>query len=482
ALNQAPPTPLPYSSHCSHRNTPPDTSSNHTTESGENSEQLSEEEEESRNQFFNEEEESKQKLKEAKPIFRSLDDRESSEGESGEESKWKIGEDKPIFQSFSDGESSEEESEEGDSTSEYESHHSENIMVGTPYQVRDMLRRKWFFINDNEAKSIGAALITKAERILDSKRGSDWSEDKRLQVKEGIEDHCEELEATFVANLMKHLQGDTRKIAKDREPSNAELEKEYEWIVAAWKKDHLRLRYNIDFLPDCIPQIRTGDRYYDTLVNEVPRVEKPRPDVAFGIYETAFSLLQREILNNHKCNLAGPRLYDIFFVMEAKCMNTSIEEAENQCIRSGCAMVNTRRALKKAASQPYKAAATSSSSASAPLSSSSLLPAYPKADIDSFAFTLAIGSQHAHMFVNWALEIDSNDSIQWHMHVLRVYSYRKAEDLNQLHHDMNNILDWGVSTRKTKVMEYCENIHELKVVQPKTKKQKKDEKEKEADP
>lgn len=335
-------------------------------------------------------------------------------------------------------------------------------MVGTPSAVRGRLRAKLFFIDEPGTESIGAALIAKAKGILDGNRGSDWSEDKRLRVKEGIADYYDELETTFVANLMKHLHGDTRKIAKDRVLTDVEWEQEHEWIESAWAKDHLRLRYNIDFLPDCIPPIRTGSKFVDRIIDEVPRVEKPRPDVACGIYDTGFSLTQWQILHNHKCDLAGPRLYDIF-VIEAKCMNASIEEAENQCMRSGCAMVNTRRALKTAASPARKAATTSTSPPS---------PADPMVDMDSFAFTLAVGSQMANMFVNWALEMDSKDSVQWHMSFLRVYSYRKPNDLNQLHHDMNNILDWGLGTRKSKVIEYCGKIEELEVVQRKSKKQK----------
>jgi len=41
--------------------------------------------------------------------------------------------------------------------------------------------------------------------------------------------------------------------------------------------------------------------------------------------------------------------------------------------------------------------------------------------------------------------------------------------VNQMHLDMNNILDWGLSKRRTEVIEHCGKIHELQVVQPKPK-------------
>ena len=78
------------------------------------------------------------------------------------------------------------------------------------------------------------------------------------------------------------------------------------------------------------------------------------------------------------------------------------------------------------------------------------------------------------MLVNWALEMDANDkdNVQWHMHQLRVYSYSTFDDLVQLHHDIDNILDWGLTARKVEVENLCEEIHSLGAMQPKEKKHK----------
>lgn len=365
----------------------------------------------------------------------------------------------------SDDESCKAGSEADDSTSTSDSTDPEDIMVGTPYQVRAMLARHMLFIEDPAAEIIGDKLISAAKGILNRKRLSVWSEEKQEQVKEGIKDYAMELEATFVVNLMNHLLGTTRMIAPGQELTQDDLQREQEGVARAWQKDHLRVRYNVDFLSGCIPKIRTGDKYHDRLIDEIPRVENPKPDVAFGIYEKAFLPYQHEILNNNKNDLAGPHCYGIFLVIEAKCMNHSIEEAENQCIRSGCAMVNARRLLNQAATLPHKRT---------PASGSAAAIEYPRPDMESFAFALAVGSSHAHMFVSWALEMDSKDSVQWHMHFLRDYSFRRPEDLNQLHHDMNNIQDWGLSKQKNKLVQHCETIYSLDIIQPKPKKQKKD--------
>ena len=107
-------------------------------------------------------------------------------------------------------------------------------------------------------------------------------------------------------------------------------------------------------------------------------------------------------------------------------MNASIEEAENQCIRSGAAMVNAQRNFNRAASSPASAMVATTSS---PISATGSKP-----DMDSFAFSLAVGPQMANMFVNWALE-EQAIVIKWH------YSFAKPDDLHQLHHDIDNILD-----------------------------------------
>ena len=88
-----------------------------------------------------------------------------------------------------------------------------------------MLRRNMLFYDENEAAEVpGAALIAKAHSILSKKRGSDWSEEKRLQVMQGLGDYREESKATFMVKLMKHLHGDRRKVSQDKSLSKTNVE------------------------------------------------------------------------------------------------------------------------------------------------------------------------------------------------------------------------------------------------------------------
>ena len=99
-----------------------------------------------------------------------------------EGSKQKTKEAMPIFKSSGDTGSSEVKSKGSEDELESGSTYSVHTVVGTASQVRNTLRRNMLFYDENEARAPGAALIAKARGILSKKRGLDWLEEKRLQV------------------------------------------------------------------------------------------------------------------------------------------------------------------------------------------------------------------------------------------------------------------------------------------------------------
>lgn len=334
---------------------------------------------------------------------------------------------------------------------------------------------------------MGRNVIKRAKDVLDQKRGSDWSSQQAFAVKETIDDYCDETETTFLINLMRVLLGQTRKVPI-RELSDVEKEEQQNWIEKEWRKDHLRARWNIDFVTDSIPKIDPqNDPYWDQVFKSVPRVANPKPDIAFAILKDAFDLRKQELFNQLQCTLTGPGAYHTFFILEAKSMDCSIQEAENQCIRSGAAMVNNRRTFnlavglnaKPTAHAQHSGKQTTQGSAERntqkqPQNSSAqemhdptntdlgqtMYSAGCKADPDSFAFSLAIAADQAKMFVNWALD-RPNGTVHWHMHRLATYSFDNLDHLTQLHHDIDNVLDWGVGPRKRKIEELIDRSIEV---------------------
>lgn len=393
-------------------------------------------------------------------------------------------------------------------------------MPTTVFGVRDWLESKRLLIDDRDAGLIGATLIKSAMKLIDNKRASDWSDEKSREVEEELEDFRGHPETTFVFVLISHLLGKTRMVPKDKVMTAEDVTEATEWIERAWRKDNICPRMNYDFDKNCIPNIRTGDKHLDAMIDEIPRLETPRPDVIWALRKEAFSVKHRHILKNQNCALAGPGLFDVFLVLEAKCMNASLEEAENQCMRSGSAIVATRRRLQAAAAacepkgvtaasttqkgqnlaaptpeqdaaaacEPKVVTAASTTQKGQSIAASttektqtvvneknaSSQQSYPRPDMRSFAFSLAVGPEDARLFVNWAMELNPEGGVDWHMHHLRKFDFRSPPSLTQLHHDMDNILDWGAEKGTRRVTELCTTLeeHEAIVPQPPSKKRK----------
>ncbi|KAL9104812.1 MAG: hypothetical protein Q9163_000260 [Psora crenata] len=332
-------------------------------------------------------------------------------------------------------------------------------MDGTPMQVRGLLMQNFLFINDADAAKTGAAVIAKARSVLEDRRGSKLTAPQAQEVIDIIQDNCEEPETTFLVEFQAAILGKSRKVTNDKavkDMTEDELDDEKNWIVAAWKKDHLRQRWQIDFIKEEVPQPVTDNIYWNKILRQFPRVKTPRPDISWGNYYTAFTLYQTHVLINNRLNLVGNNIYNVFFILEAKCMNSGISEAENQCLRSGATMVSNFRKFNAAASDHPNG--PSSSMLSTPIQ-------YPKVDVDSFAFSLAVAPDKAHMFVHWCLEVGPS-YVHWHAHRLAEYSFYRLDEITQLHHDIDNVLDWGVGPRKRKTAEIADRIINLDKVIP----------------
>ena len=369
----------------------------------------------------------------------------------------------------------------------------------TPLQVISVLRRNRIFLNDPEAEEIGRDLIKKAKEVLKDTRGSDWSLEKAIEAKEIIRDHCTENESTFMLNLMGAMKGQDR-LVPIRELTQEEKEEAQNWIRRAFRHDHLRMRFDRDFIQGSVPEISSHhNAQWDAVLAKFPRVKNPKPDVAFSIYKDAFSQHMQDYSVYLDCDLNGPDAFHVFCLMECKCMNASIQEAENQCLGAGAATVRSRRNYNQYISVKGKPSPDKQSqlhaegvqdqqlslqpleltgqrpqarreSSSCPPQHSHIAPslsAIPhsfnstgvppdkavekgKPDMDSWVFSFAIAPDQAKCHVNWCL-VNPGGILHWHMHLLDVYSFHKVDDISRMHHDLDNILDWGVGPWKRKI-------------------------------
>ena len=263
-------------------------------------------------------------------------------------------------------------------------------------------------------------------------------------------------------NLMRAMKGESRSVPK-RELAPEEKEEQKNWIQQEFTKDHLRMRFNIDFTKGSVPGISsTNNPQRDAILAQVPRLSNPRPDVVFSLYRTAFPLEMQDLFRHLGCNLNGPDAYHVFALIKCKCLNASIQEAENQILTGGSSAVSRRRiynhgvAVKRIRGNcvPSQlspdARGTSSARPSPPMIAPTDIESGPKPDLDSWIFTFAVAADQAKSFVNWCL-VNPSGELHWHMHLLNVYSFNKAADIALLRHDLDNVLDWGVGPVKRKV-------------------------------
>ena len=161
------------------------------------------------------------------------------------------------------------------------------------------------------------------------------------------------------------------------------------------------------------------------LLNRLPRLRTPRPDLIFGLKQGALTVDQRDLalyLGGHM----RPGLYHPFFVLEATNVSGSIEEAEIQSCRAGAAMVYCRRRFNMEAE---KSTETQTSGA----------------DLDSFAFTLALVPTYAQIYVHWAEVGAVGEAVSYRMKVMGIYVMRTKQSVNSLRQAIQNIHDWGLS-------------------------------------
>ncbi|KAL9096804.1 MAG: hypothetical protein Q9163_006405, partial [Psora crenata] len=386
---------------------------------------------------------------------------------------------------------------------------------GSIRQIRRVLERNNIYIDNEEARHVGTALIQQAKTVLDQKRGSDWSSDKAAHKRLSIVKYSNENERTFLIKLLNTLVGDKRHVP-DREMTQAERVECQNWIARDWETDELRCRWEADLAAEWLPELETtGDPFLDKLLEGVPRITKPRPDITWSIFKDAFDPVMQELFDQLKCDITGPEAYHTFLGLEGKCRERSIEEAILQSARTGMGLVNNslrfHRALtlalasnrqthpdaQQATQDPQRQAKiqlqhqqkqalarqnqsvqpaypSPSTQSPSPLPANHLTPssAYPlhgatlshEVHLESFVFTLAVAADQAKMYVNWVLIERPSNIPKWQMHRLRNYTFDEADQIAQLHHDIDNVLDWGAGLRKRRIEEKTRRCIEYGVV------------------
>lgn len=318
--------------------------------------------------------------------------------------------------------------------------------------ICDLLERNGLLINDPDAAKRGAALIKKAEGIMDQKRQSTMEDVEAEKIKGTMALYSTVNEKTMLVNLWQILVNETRHVKKIRDDGTQETltaeeeEAAVRWIERAWQKDdYLIGKYDADFRADTIPEIsKTGDPVLDTMLEQVPRVDKPRPDIAIGFHKKAFSRPVLEILEKYARSVTSSQ-FVTFFATEAKGPDGTIGEAMTQCCRVGSTLSKNALDFWRATNEFLKVQQPAHATT------------YPNPNEKSISFTLAVTPDLAKMYVHWAEETGPTAQT-WYQQEIRSYRMNELEEIRALRLNLDNIFDWGCGSRMKKIKAQAEKV------------------------
>ena len=354
-------------------------------------------------------------------------------------------------------------------------------------ETRTLLKRNRLHIFDHDAQERAHKIIQAGQEIRERRRASTMQLKSSEALVKTIQKYANKGERTLMFHLWKALLNDTRRVPSqvpDRELTREDDPDLFQWVERAWDKDNIWGKWEADFAADSCPTLElTDDPKLNAVLLDVLRILAPRPDIAYSFDFDAFDEIHREILHHTTRGRITGQQFCTFFAVEAKCGEHSIEEAENQCCRTGATMAKSRRDMarilidQKTLLKTLRASIMSTLSqsidpvaqtsghvppAQAPPSNiSAVHPStasnYPTQDMETTSFTLAVCPQIAKMCIHF-VETWPDGHTEWQMHRLKSYLLEDCVGLQELHHDIDNILDWGCTKRKKEISDQADEL------------------------
>ncbi len=213
------------------------------------------------------------------------------------------------------------------------------------------------------------------------------------------------------------------------------------WEAVSWNISGLDDNWDQPLHIGSLPRLETEDENHLALLESLPRVSTPKPDIAFGLEKRWFN--EAEMLVNDQYHMyvqVSEGIYHPWFLVETK-TNGLMEEVEIQCCRGGAAFVRCTRQLIED-SDPDAFAAQYGP------------------DLESMAFSLALVPTYAQIFYHWANK-GSDGRVRYHIHLLKAFALRDEDSYVALLRAVNNILDWGLDARLTSITGVLHKIHAL---------------------
>lgn len=225
-----------------------------------------------------------------------------------------------------------------------------------------------------------------------------------------------------------------------------ELEPETESSTAvygpsdSWNKG-LRVQYNQRVNRGHIPHAYTDPRNDPKKVQDALKKEgilTAEPDAVWGydpkkMPNAHFHPDTRELM------LLLPKLHWPFFFIQSKQGKGSFEEACNEAIRDGAAIVSAARELRETAGFDINT---------------------PGPDEHTYVYSAVMCTKVMEWYVHWAEVVDGDPiPVRYHMNtVVDNQTFKGSDALGNLRRPTHNILEWGLMTRKPAVEEWYDAI------------------------
>lgn len=213
------------------------------------------------------------------------------------------------------------------------------------------------------------------------------------------------------------------------------------WKKTTWEEDDLDEAWNQPFEKGSIPKVDTsGDKTWATLLNRNQRIKNPKPDILYGLSKNPFTPGGQRANELYKRQAGISKgMWHPFALVEAKTSGTT-EIVKCQSARGGAALVSAIRHL---------------------LSESGHDITTPGADTKSVVFSVSLVPTLATLSIHWAevLPKEKGGHTIYHMHTVNAYAMEVTENSRNFRHDFDNVLDWGVLTRKWWVVDMMTTIN-----------------------
>ena len=179
----------------------------------------------------------------------------------------------------------------------------------------------------------------------------------------------------------------------------------------AREEDDLKCNWSTLFVANTAPPLRFADPDREAFANCIPKLKDSVPFLTYGYHKSTFTpeqMIANETVNSEICR----RHWHPFLLVEASSIDLPFQQGMAQALRAAAATINLKRKLIEESRSTVNADISTTQQHSA----------------DSSASTL------------------EHNGINYHMHALQSYYFGEGGDhWVATHHDLDNVLDWGVA-------------------------------------